>query len=95
MPRMDKLSSHKTAWTTNDKGGSVIYCETEIVRWTNKTITLRSGGWETNTTKNKMNQSANQFVLQFGVYQKNYKWFVDTPTGQTVPFVDGMTIARA
>ena len=29
-----------------------------------------------------------------GVYQKNYEWFVDTPTGETLDFVDGMELQR-
>ena len=33
MPRMDKLSSYKTAYTDNEKGGCVIYQKTKIVDW--------------------------------------------------------------
>jgi hypothetical protein len=32
--------------------------------------------------------------LGFGVYQKNYDLFVDTPKGETLDFVDGMIIDR-
>lgn len=93
MPRMDKLSTYKTAWTDNGNEGCVIYTNTTIVTWKDNTITLNSGGWETVTTKRKMNQASNQFALGFGVYQKNHKWFVDLPNGDTVDFQDGMTFA--
>ena len=91
----NKLSTYKTAWTEDANGvGSVIYTSTAIVSWDNDTITLRSGGWETVTTKRKMNQASHQFGLGFGVYQRDYTWFVDMPDGDTVLFTDGMTFSR-
>ena len=91
----NKLSTYKTAWTEDGHGvGSVIYTNTAIVSWDNDTITLRSGGWETVTTKRKMNQSSHQFGLGFGVYQRDYVWYVDMPDGDTVLFTDGMTFSR-
>jgi len=41
-----------------------------------------------------MNQTSNQFDLDFGVYQKDYEWFVDTPKGETLDFFDGIIIDR-
>lgn len=93
MPHMNKLSTYRTAWADNGDNGSVIYASTEIVSWGNGQIRLRSGGWETVTTKRKMNQASNQFALGFGVYQHNHVWYVDLPSGDTVPFVDGMTFS--
>ena len=81
-------------WTETNGRGSVVYVRTPIVEWDDETITLKSGGWETVTTKRKMNQSSLQFGLGFGVYQRNYEWFVDTPKGETVSFVDGMKLER-
>lgn len=91
MPRMDRLSSYKTAWADNGSSGHVVYTKTTIVEWRDGQITLRSGGWETVTTKRKMNQASNQFALGFSVYQKDYTWWVDKPDGETVLFEDGMT----
>lgn len=90
----NQLSTYKTAWTGDDVEGCVIYTKTKIAEWNEDTITLNSGGWETVTTKRKMNQLAHQFCLGFGVFQKNYVWYVTTPQGDTVEFVDGMTIER-
>ena len=91
----NKLSTYKTAWTEDANGvGSVIYTNTIIVSWDNDTITLRSGGWETVTTKRKMNQASHQFGLGFGVYQRDHVWLVDMPNGDTVLFKDGMTFSR-
>ena len=90
----NKLSNYRTTWTETNDRGSVVYVRTPIIEWDDETITLKSGGWETVTTKRKMNQSSLQFGLGFGVYQRNYEWFVDTPKGETVSFVDGMKLER-
>ena len=90
----NKLSTYKTTWFNDGSHGGVTYHRTNIVSWFDGKITLRSGGWESVTTKRKMNQASNQFDLGFGVFQKNYEWFVDLPNGETVPFVDGMTFTN-
>jgi hypothetical protein len=41
-----------------------------------------------------MNQAARQFALGYSVYQKDHKWFVVKPDGETVPFRDGITFPR-
>ena len=87
----NKLSNYRTTWFDNGDHGGVTYHSTNIVAWKDGKVTLNSGGWETVTTKRKMNQASHQFCLGFGVFQKNYDWFVDLPNGETVPFVDGMT----
>ena len=88
----NKLSTYKTAWTQDDEGGCVIYTKTKIVEWVGNRITLNSGGWETVTTKRKMNQASHQFGLGFGVFQRDFTWYVDTPQGETVRYYDGMTL---
>ena len=91
MPRMDKLSNYATTWFDNSDHGGVTYHRTNIVSWRDRKITLNSDGWQTVTTKRKMNQAANQFCLRFGVWQKNHEWFVDLPNGETVKYYDGIT----
>lgn len=87
----DRLSTYMTTFTNS----RVTYRNTDIVTHTPKTVTLRSGGYETVTTKRKMNQASIQFDLGYGVFQKDFKWFVDLPNGKTVDFVDGMTFSKA
>ena len=94
MPHMHTLYNYRTAYSEYDEGnGVVIYAGTKIVEWTADTITLRSGGWETVTTKRKMNQAANQFCLPFDVSQRKHIWYVDTPNGEVL-FEDGTTFDR-
>jgi len=63
----------------------VWYHNTQVVRVTDKEITLNTGGWSTVTTKLRMNQAANEYGLGYKVFQKDYAWFV-TYKGETIPF---------
>lgn len=92
---MYKLSNYRTTIRGNENGAlEVVYVSTPIVKLEGDTVTLNSGGWETVTTKRKMNQTSNQFDLGFGVFQKDWIWFVDLPNGETVKFTDGMSFKR-
>lgn len=69
----------------------VRYHNTDVVKFNDKEIILNSGGWRTNTTKTRMDQTRNQFNLPFAVFQKNYEWYVHTKNG-IVDYFDGMII---
>lgn len=74
----------------------VQYHDTAVVTFCDEWIKLNSGGWRTKTTKLRMNQTANQFDLNFDVFQKDYQWFVrDVVVGTLVPFEDGMILQRS
>ena len=90
----DKLSSYKTSITITNGLGMVVYHDTMIVSWDANEVCLNSGGWESVTTKRKLNQASNQFGLGYSVYQKDYVWYVVNPQGLTVPFTDGMVLSR-
>jgi hypothetical protein len=91
MPRMNKIGSTATNVQTDEKGTTrVRYHQTDVVSFSPKTITLNTGGWFTNTTRNRMNQAAQQFALGYSVYQKAFRWFVEF-NGKTVAF-DGEAV---
>jgi hypothetical protein len=97
---MDKLSTYRTTVAPAADGGTVVtYVSTPIVHiHPDRSVTLRSGGYQTVTTKRKMNQAARQFGLGYVVFQCDFEWFValrrddafdwDNP----VNFTDGMTV---
>ena len=93
MPHMHKLSNYKTTWATDGKTGTVTYTHTEIVRWDADTITLKTGGWDSVTTRRKMNQTANQFGLEYGVYCRDFTSYVETSAG-VFPLGDVTVINR-
>ena len=56
-------------------------------------LTIKDGGWQSVTTKSRLNALLDEFVPDMGIFQKNWQWFVsDRLTGQVVPFVSGMTV---
>ena len=91
MARNDRLSNYRTTWFNNHNFGGERYINTDNVSLKDGNVTLNSDGWETVTTKRKMNQASNQFGLRFDVYQDNFEWFVNLPNGQTVKYYDGIT----
>lgn len=70
---------------------TVTYYETAVVRFDDTTITLDMGGWNSATTKTRMNQTSHQFDLGYTVYQKRGDWFVDFKGRYSIPF-DGQTL---
>ena len=52
------------------------------------------GGWQTNTTKSRLNAIIDRFCngVTDGVFQKNYEWFV-RDNNVTHDFVNGYTFA--
>lgn len=51
------------------------------------TYTLSNGGWQTPTTKDRINQYS-----PVRVYQRNYEWFVTLHNGKEYPFYSGMVV---
>lgn len=88
-----KVSGVKTSIRFEDGMTHVKYHSTDVVSFDASRIILRSGGWQTVTTKRRINQANNQFALGVQVYQKRFYWYVVTKAG-TFGFVDGMVIDR-
>ena len=56
-------------------------------------LTIKDGGWQSVTTKSRLNALLDEFVPSMGIFQKNWTWFVsDRLTGSVVPFQSGMTV---
>lgn len=85
MSRSDTLSPYKTKIIRDGINTVVRYHSTAIVEFNPSTITLRTGGWRSVTTKRKMNQAARQWGLGYSVFQRAHDWFVEYD-GQTLPF---------
>ena len=56
-------------------------------------IQLFDGGWQSNTTKSRLNAILQEFgIAGERVYQKNFDWFVNY-NGSPIPFFSGMRLA--
>ena len=70
-----------------------VYLHGHCIAWLdiiNDVWTLSSCGWETVTTKSRLNALMSEFNLG-GIFQKNYQWY-HARDGKTVPFVDGVKV---
>ena len=54
-------------------------------------VKLSSCGWETVTTKSRLNAILQEVKTGFSVFQKNFDWFLNGQ-GKTVDFFDGMIL---
>lgn len=79
--------------TARDRDGALVgyYRGTAVASLLGDVVTLRTGGWKSRTTKVRMNQFSHHYAFgSFGVFQKDYEWFVNV-NGQTLPF-DGDSV---
>ena len=61
--------------------------------YANRELALYDGGWQSNTTKSRLNALCNEFATGFGVFQKNWNWFVgDFNNKNVLQFFDGVTV---
>lgn len=71
------------------------YHQTPVVAEKNGEYRLTSGGWQTSTTKERINQYTPRGVK---VIQRDYEWYVELPSAvwdsNRVDFEDGMTIPQ-
>jgi hypothetical protein len=76
------MKSYKTTMYNENGETLLIHHSTAIIRHNhiNKTVQLNNGGYFSKTTKDRMNTYFNENGLdQYGVFQKNFDWFVITP----------------
>ena len=66
----------------------------KIAEVTDDSMTIFDGGWQTTTTKSRLNALINEFcnAVTDGVFQKNYQWFV-TDNNITKEFTNGYIFA--
>ena len=99
--RSDFRSSNTTVenafnTATNQMEAIVKLHGNHIATVTNDTLILFDGGWQSNTTKSRLNALINEFTdgTKNGVFQKNWSWFV-TANGTTHDFAYGFQLAVA
>jgi hypothetical protein len=88
----------------NIEGVSFVYLHgNQIATIDDDSLTLFDGGYQSKTTKSRLNALLSEFGYTCGtkreyVFQKQFEWFVnfvDTKTEQmmTIPFANGMRLA--
>ena len=60
---------------------------------TSKELYLFDGGWQSNTTKSRLNALCQEFATGFTVFQKNWNWFVSDFQSKVVKdFTNGIAV---
>lgn len=93
MQKFKKLNTHvfydPATLTTEVK----LY-NTTIVKFTEASITLNTGGFETVTTRRRMNQVSEFFNLDYYVYQRKNVWWVSHKHAASQKFSGSITLDR-
>ena len=56
-------------------------------------LTIKDGGWQSVTTKSRLNALLDEFVPSMGIFQKDWTWFLrDSIDGSKRLFISGMTV---
>ena len=89
MSQTHTIGKHATKVTKDGQTSTVRYHYTDVVKvdWDTGIITLNTGGWETSTTKLRMNQASSEWGLGYHVYQHKHDWFV-THDGNTYNYTE-------
>ena len=56
-------------------------------------LTIKDGGWQSVTTKSRLNALLDEFAPSMGIFQKDWVGYLsDRLSGSVVPFISGMTV---
>ena len=87
-------SKSNTCTTFNDEDYTLVYLHGNLIAKLNDFhVYLFDGGWQSVTTKSRLNAILSEVYPSCRVYQKNFDWFVKLPvTGESIDFISGMKI---
>ena len=102
--QMNFAVSNKGNWSGSNT--SVSYHQSEnisevrlhghLIAWfdhNDKRLALSSCGWQTNTTKSRLNALLHECHYGYTVFQKQYVWYISKPLGKKIyDFFDGIIV---
>ena len=82
-------------YNSNTNCSTVVLHRTAIAVYDHNTsaLKLNTGGWQTVTTKSRLNAILQEVIGCASVFQKNFEWFLNY-NNQTVDFFDGMILSQ-
>ena len=89
-------SNTRVEYNNNTNCSTIVLHRTAIAVYDHNTqaVKLNTGGWQSNTTKSRLNAILSEVKYGCSVFQKNFDWFVSF-NNQTRDFVDGMILIDA
>ncbi len=102
--QMNRAVVNKNDWSNSNtfvEYNSFTDCSTIVLHRTaiavydhkNQALKLNTGGWQTNTTKSRLNAILQGLIGCASVYQKNWNWFLSY-NNVTHDFNDGMILSQ-
>src|SRR5882724_5207541 len=93
LPAPFHYATATTITTEADGTVSVRYHRTDVATLhPDGSVTLRTDGWRTVTTKRRINQALRYFGIPAVVYQHRHEWHVAASGGAGTEFEDGILI---
>lgn len=100
----DWKNSNTSVHFDSESGVSVVRLHgNKIAEVGDDSVKLFDGGWQSNTTKSRLNAILSEFGYTCGtqreyIFQKQFEWFIkffdsQTKQMQTISFIDGMILA--
>ena len=68
------------------RGNSFVYLHGNHIATVGDTLDICDAGWQTVTTKSRLNALLDEFADGCYVFQKNFAWFLGDRDGNTIPF---------
>ena len=94
--RRDWRNDNTKVWYSPSRNVSCVYLHDNLIATISRDeVEIYDGGWQTNTTKSRLNAIINEFCNGFtdGVFQKNFEWFI-MDNKVVKDFVNGYTFAE-
>ena len=87
------FSKANTQVTWNDRTANVYLHGNLIARVGDTFVQILDGGWQSVTTKSRLNALLSEFKYGCKVFQKQWDWYFRSNNNQTVDFWDGMILS--
>jgi len=89
--KMQKVDNN-TYKIDTDTGYKIRLHDTDIIEYNDNKIILNSGGYQTKTTRDRINK---YLPAEYHLSQKNFEWFIlDKGNGKITPFIDNIILNR-
>ena len=97
---MNRAARNRVNWQSGNtrveitpENDALVYLHSNLIgKISQSVVTLYDGGWQSNTTKSRLNALCYEFAYGTSVFQKNWEWFVSTSNGSD-DFISGYEVA--
>ena len=86
-------SSGNTSVNFDEQNVAYVYLHGNLIALiSDRFVRLFDGGWQSNTTKSRLNALLDEFHYGSKVFQRQFNWFVSLQIGGQLPFYSGIEL---